>query len=89
MYLYTRTNVYYKMIIPIRCPTCGGILGDLYEFYLKEVKRRKIDKGINLDKTVYFSAENTDKTIEGYVLDELLLTNVCCRRVMLTHVDLK
>jgi DNA-directed RNA polymerase subunit N (RpoN/RPB10) len=77
------------MIIPIRCPTCGGVLGDLYEFYLRETKKRKIVKGMSLSKTVYFSHENTSKTIEGDVLDELQLTNVCCRRVMLTHVDLK
>ena len=77
------------MIIPIRCPSCGAVLGDLYEFYLREVRRRKIDKGISLNKTVYFNAENTTKTVEGHVLDELLLTNVCCRRVILTHVDLK
>ena len=77
------------MIIPIRCPTCGEILGDKYEFYLREVRKRKINKKIALDKTVYFSVDNTAKTIEGEILDELLLFNVCCRRVMLTHVDLK
>jgi DNA-directed RNA polymerase subunit N (RpoN/RPB10) len=77
------------MIIPIKCPTCGEILGDKYEYYLREVRTRKIAKGISLDKTKYFSAENTTKTIEGDVLDELHLLSVCCRRVILTHVDLK
>jgi DNA-directed RNA polymerase I, II, and III subunit RPABC5 len=77
------------MIIPIRCPTCGEVLGDKYEFYLREVRKRKIDKGVSLDKTVYFNVDNTAKTIEGNILDELMLFNVCCRRVMLTHVDLK
>jgi DNA-directed RNA polymerase I, II, and III subunit RPABC5 len=77
------------MIIPIRCPTCGEILADKYEYYLREVRNRKIAKGISLDKTKYFSKENTSKTIEGDILDELHLFNVCCRRVMLTHVDLK
>ena len=76
------------MIIPIRCPTCGEILGDKYEYYLRESKKRKIDKGIALDKTKYFNVENTTKTIEGDILDELQLFNVCCRRVILTHVDL-
>lgn len=77
------------MIIPIKCPTCGEILADKYEFYLREVRKRKIAKGKSLDKTEYFSEENTKKTIEGDVLDELQLFSVCCRRVMLTHVDLK
>lgn len=77
------------MIIPIKCPTCGEILGDKYEYYLREVHKGKIAKGITLDKTKYFSAENTTKTIEGDILDQLHLYNVCCRRVILTHVDLK
>jgi DNA-directed RNA polymerase I, II, and III subunit RPABC5 len=77
------------MIIPVRCPTCGEVLADKYEYYLREVRKRKIDKGISLDKTQYFSQENTNKTIEGDVMDELHLFNVCCRRVVLTHVDLK
>ena len=77
------------MIIPVRCPTCGEILGDKYEYYLREVRKRKISKGISLYKTKYFSADNTMKTIEGDVMDELHLYNVCCRRVILTHVDLK
>jgi DNA-directed RNA polymerase I, II, and III subunit RPABC5 len=31
----------------------------------------------------------TQKTHEGYVLDELQLKNMCCRRHMLTHVDIE
>ena len=29
-----------------------------------------------------------DKTVEGDVMDDLGLNKVCCRRHMLTHVDL-
>lgn len=77
------------MIIPIKCPTCGHVLADLYEYYLREVRQRKIAKNKSFDKTEYFDENNTEKTIEGYVLDELQLKSVCCRRVILTHVDLK
>jgi DNA-directed RNA polymerase I, II, and III subunit RPABC5 len=38
---------------------------------------------------VYLTKERVEKTPEGEVLDELKLTNVCCRRHMLTHVDIE
>jgi DNA-directed RNA polymerase I, II, and III subunit RPABC5 len=42
-----------------------------------------------VDKEVYLTKENVDKTPEGTVLDDLGLKNVCCRRHMLTHVDIE
>lgn len=77
------------MIIPVRCYNCGEVLADKYEYFLREVRKRKISKNIPLDKNNYFSIDNTKKTIEGDLLDELLLFDVCCRIVILTHVDLK
>ena len=77
------------MIIPIKCPTCGEVLADKYEYYLREIRKRKISKNKSLTRPEYFTADNVKKTIEGEVLDDLNLHNVCCRRVMLTHVDIK
>ena len=54
-----------------------------------EVRKRKLQKGMSLDNVVYLTKKNTEKTTEGEVLDELGLTNVCCRRHMLTHVDIE
>jgi DNA-directed RNA polymerase subunit N (RpoN/RPB10) len=31
----------------------------------------------------------TDKTAEGEVLDKLLLKKMCCRRHLLTHVEIE
>ena len=76
------------MIIPIKCFTCGKVLADKYRYYLKEVKKRKYEKDININKVIYLVEDNLDKTPEGQVLDELRLTKYCCRRHMLTHVDL-
>jgi DNA-directed RNA polymerase I, II, and III subunit RPABC5 len=45
--------------------------------------------GAKVDKVVYLSKENMEKTPEGIVLDDLGLNNVCCRRHMLTHVDIE
>jgi DNA-directed RNA polymerase I, II, and III subunit RPABC5 len=48
-----------------------------------------MQKGIQIEKVVYLTKEYIDKTPEGEVLDNLGLTNVCCRRHMLTHVDIE
>ena len=82
------------MIIPIKCFTCGGVLADKYRFYQEQVRQKKLsqekkDKNVRVEKIVYLTKETIDKTIEGIVLDDLGLTNVCCRRHMLTHVDIE
>jgi len=77
------------MIIPIKCFTCGNVLADKYRFYLDKVRERKIAKGLEVDNVSYLTKKNTDKTSEGHVLDALRLTNACCRRHMLTHVDIE
>ena len=76
------------MIIPVKCFTCGKVLADKYLYYVKEVRQRKIAKGEEVENVVYVTRENIEKTTEGTVLDELGLTKICCRRHMLTHVDL-
>ncbi len=77
------------MIIPVKCFTCGMVLGDKYRYYQNEVRRNKLLQGISADKVIYLTKENTEKTIEGKVLDDIGLTNVCCRRHILTHVDIE
>ena len=77
------------MIIPIKCVTCGNVLADKYRYFQKEVRRIKIQKGTDVEKVVYLTKDTIDKTPEGVVLDNLKLTNVCCRRHMLTHVDIE
>jgi DNA-directed RNA polymerase I, II, and III subunit RPABC5 len=65
------------------------ILADKYRFYLGEVRKKKLAKGLKVDKVVYLTKDNMEKTAEGEVLDELRLYNMCCRRHMLTHVDIE
>ncbi len=77
------------MIIPIKCFTCGNVLADKFRYYQNEVRRIKLQKGANVEKVVYLTKESIEKTAEGTVLDNLNLTNVCCRRHMLTHVDIE
>ena len=75
------------MIIPIRCFTCGTILADKWEYFKNESEKRekKAEKGENVIMT---DIEFFDKSVKGQILDELKLTKYCCRRHMLTHVDI-
>ena len=74
------------MIIPVKCFTCGMVLADKYRYYQNEVRRIKLLNGKSTEKVIYLTKGNAEKTIEGTVLDDLGLHNVCCRRHMLTHV---
>eukprot|EP00871_Galdieria_phlegrea_P002887 jgi/Galph1/359/GphlegSOOS_G5081.1 len=56
------------MIIPVRCFTCGKVVGNKFEQYIKLL--------------------NDKDYTEGEALDELGLKRYCCRRMLLTHVDL-
>ena len=81
------------MIIPIKCFTCGMVLADKYRYYTQEVQRRKITKrdlnaDLDINKIVYLTKEFSEKTAEGEVMDNLGLTRMCCRRHILTHVDI-
>lgn len=76
------------MIIPIKCFTCGTLLANKYRYYCEEVRKRKIERDLHIDKVIYLTQENKNKTPEGEVLDELKLHKMCCRRHLLTHVDI-
>jgi hypothetical protein len=77
------------MIIPIKCFTCGNVIADKYRYFTEEVRKRKLGKGMDIDKVLYLTKELSEKTVEGDVLDDLGMTRMCCRRHMLTHVDIE
>ena len=77
------------MIIPVKCFTCGKVLGDKYLYYLREVRQIKINKNLDTNKVVYLTSINLEKTPEGLVMDKLGLNKMCCRRHMLTHIDVE
>lgn len=76
------------MIIPIKCFTCGMVIADKYRYYVEEVRKRKLAKGLEVDKVIYLTQEFHDKTPEGEVLDDIGMNKMCCRRHFLTHVDI-
>lgn len=55
------------MIIPIRCFTCGKLIGDKWEEFASRVKNGESPRD---------------------VLDDLGLTRYCCRRMLLSHVEI-
>ena len=73
------------MLIPVKCFTCGKVIANKYPIYLERVALLKKD---NKDTLKYLDTEKIEKTEEGIVLDELGLVDICCRRHMLTHVDI-
>jgi DNA-directed RNA polymerase subunit N (RpoN/RPB10) len=80
------------MIIPVRCFTCGKVLADTWEAYVRRCAAADAETGSGH----HGGAEHGDgerpgkdgKTSRGRILDELGITTCCCRVVMLTHVDL-
>ncbi len=76
------------MIIPIKCFTCGKVLANKYLYYIRKVREKKLKAGLDLGDVVYLTKENVKKTPEGIVMDELRLNKYCCRRHMLTHVNI-
>lgn len=55
------------MIIPIRCFSCGAVVGDKWEEFNSRVK----------------AGEDPAK-----VLDELGVKRYCCRRMLISHVEI-
>jgi DNA-directed RNA polymerase subunit N (RpoN/RPB10) len=73
------------MIIPIRCMNCGNVLADLWLFYQQQVK---VLRGSDKPQPVYMDGTSVPETAELKVLNHLGLKRYCCRKHMLTHVDL-
>ena len=55
------------MIIPVRCFTCGGLVGDKWEEFAQRVKAG-------------------EKASE--ILNSLGVNRYCCRRMLLSHVEI-
>ena len=71
------------MIIPIRCFTCGKVLADKWGEY----NRLKLKYSSTGEDTI-ISLKTVRKTPEGKALDELNISRMCCRRILLGQLDL-
>jgi len=66
------------MIIPIRCFTCGKVIAPVYEEFTKRYEEYK--KAVEVGE----KPKETPKKI----LDDLGLERYCCRRMIISHVNL-
>jgi DNA-directed RNA polymerase subunit N (RpoN/RPB10) len=73
------------MLIPVRCTNCGKLLADKYNYYLAELKKRK---GTGFMEPMLFDGKTMMETEEAKLFKELKLHRYCCRKTVLTHVDL-
>jgi len=76
------------MLIPVKCFTCGKVIGDKYLYYQEQIIAVKMERRINPDVIQYLDESQIDKTVEGEILDKLKLKRICCKRHMLTHVNI-
>lgn len=77
------------MIIPVRCMTCGKLLADKYEYYERELLRKKLALNSDVDPLIInINVKDIKKTIAGEIMDELGLHRICCRKVMLTSINI-
>jgi len=80
------------MIIPIRCFTCGKVLADKYDYYVAEAEKLLAgDSNTDAAKTKPKSeaaVKHFDNGHTGKIMDKIGLTRYCCRRHMLSQVDL-
>jgi len=77
------------MLIPIRCFTCGKVLADKYDYYIKEVQQlKKEDTKPSKQESTNEEYKHFEAVHTGPILDKLGLNRYCCRRHMLGTVDL-
>ena len=69
------------MIIPIRCFTCGKVLANKWQAY-QEKKEEGVEQKDD-DLPMYIS-----NTLHQKILEDLGITKMCCKRIMLTHIDM-
>jgi hypothetical protein len=48
----------------------------------------KKESKMDIDKIQYLTKDNCEKTVEALVMDQLRVTKVCCRRILMTHKDI-
>lgn len=75
------------MIIPVRCFTCGKVIGNKWEAYLG-LLQAEYTEGLEISKFAVFSCSANLFILFSDALDALGLKRYCCRRMLLGHVDL-
>jgi DNA-directed RNA polymerase I, II, and III subunit RPABC5 len=64
---------------------CGNILADKWRYYQRKIKEIR---GTDSAKPIYIEGTVAPQTAEKQIFEELGLHRYCCRKHLLTHVDL-
>ena len=64
---------------------CGKLLTDKYDYYQRRIRELK---GSKYAEPTYFAGKAIPKTPEATVFEELYVTRYCCKKTLMTHVDL-
>jgi len=76
------------MIIPVRCFTCNKVLGNLYKSYLIQMKELNLDESNDIISNIDEILEKGDEDKIKQVFVNLGVNRYCCKRHLLSHVDL-
>jgi DNA-directed RNA polymerase subunit N len=74
-----------NMIIPIRCFTCGRVMADIADYYETEKEKQKNNTDNKAVDKIY---KNFEKIHTGEILNSLGLNRYCCRRNLITNIDM-
>ena len=76
------------MIIPIRCFTCSKVIADKFDYYHQEKNKLASLANGNDDKTDKDNLKFFNDIHTKEILDNLGLIRYCCRRSVMSSVDL-
>jgi DNA-directed RNA polymerase subunit N (RpoN/RPB10) len=76
------------MIIPIRCFTCSKVIADKFDYYHQEKNKLASLANGNDDKTDKDNLKFFNDIHTKEILDNLGLIRYCCRRSLMSSVDL-
>ena len=74
--------------MPVKCFTCGKVLGNLWEKYNEELQKAYNNEVTDKELKRIVDLQNNEESSEKKILDDMGIRRYCCRRIMLSTVDL-
>lgn len=74
------------MIVPVRCMTCGKVLANKWNSYKRMCEQAESEAVMSeLESEV---SKSFEPGFKKKILEDLGITKMCCKRHMITHVDI-
>lgn len=74
------------MIIPVKCFTCGMVLANKWNYFVrrcKEIEEENKENSVTDSPSPFF-----ERNFKIKIFEELQLERYCCKRHLMGHVDL-